>query len=386
MTTTQHLWPNLPFGADGGYGTEGDVLPRVTETADHVDLNKIWDEQAAVLAEWNAHRTALVDLISYWHTSVADAVPQAQNESSFELATEFGEPTALRPSSEYVALGYGFDDFDRATRYTWRALRDLDSRQLQGFHDEALASDNRLVTGTILQRLFSNVPEQNERGFSCVGLWANDGMVPPNFLGKSFPSSHNHYMISGAVDIDSGDLLEAVKHVREHGFGLTDSNQKLLCMCNERESEEIQSFRANEANNNSAISKWDFIPASNQPAFVLSGGGQLVGNQPPGEVFNLPSVGSYGPVSIVESSFIPSGYFAVIATTGPGSSSNVIGVREHVTPAYRGLRQLPGNQQGYPLIESFYTRAFGVGTRYRGAAVVYQLKATGTYDVPAILV
>ena len=147
--------------------------------------------------------------------------------------------------------------------------------------------------------------------------------------------------------------LEAVKHVREHGFGLTDSNQKLLCLCNEAQSEEIHSFRANEQDGNGIVSKGDFIPASNQPTFVLSGGGQLVGNQPPGTVFNLPSVGSYGPLSIVESSFIPSGYFAVVATTGPGSSSNVIGVREHVTPQYQGLRQLPGSQQGYPLIESF---------------------------------
>jgi hypothetical protein len=126
------------------------------------------------------------------------------------------------------------------------------------------------------------------------------------------------------------------------------------------------------------------LPASNQPSFILQGAGELVGNLPPGEVFGLPTVGKWGPVWIVETHFVPSGYFAVVATSGPRSASNVVGVREHTNTTYRGLRQLPGNQQGYPLIESFYTRAFGVGTRHRGAAMVYQLKATGSYDTPEI--
>jgi hypothetical protein len=311
-------------------------------------------------------------------------VPQGLNESSFEEASEFGEPESARPPSEHVLLGYGFKDFDRAARFTWKALRDMDARQVRAVHDGAMNSDNRLVTGTILQRLFSPQPEQNAQGNTCYGLWSADGMIPPDFLGASFDGNHTHYRITGGVDIDSGDLIDAVRAIREHGYGLVDSSQELVAFVNERESEVIQSFRANVENNNSQVSKWDFLPASNQPSFILQGAGELVGNLPPCEVFGLPTVGKWGPVWIVETHFVPAGYFAVVASSGPRSPSNVVGVREHTNAVYRGMRQIPGGVGTYPLTESFYTRAFGVGTRHRGAGIVYQLKASGSYDTPEI--
>lgn len=275
-----------PFGGEsGGYLTEGDVLPRVTQTVDGLDLNSIWLEMQTALAEWNSHRSAIVDLLSYWHTSTAEAVSQGVNEQSFEEASEFGEPEGLRPPSEHVLLGFTFRDFDRAARFTWKALRDMDSRQVRAVHDGALNSDNRLVTGTILQRLFLPMPEENGQGNTCYGLWSADGMTPPPFLGRAFDGDHTHYRVTGSEDIDSGDLLEAVKNIREHGYGLIDSNQQLIALVNERESDVIQSFRANVENNNDQTSKWDFLPATNQPSFILQGAGELVGNLPPGEVF-----------------------------------------------------------------------------------------------------
>lgn len=284
-TDFQSLLHLPPYGAEGGgYLTEGDALPRVTQTVDGTDLNSIWLEMQTALAEWNAHRSAIVDLLSYWHTSTAEAVSQGVNEQSFEEASEFGEPEGLRPPTEHVLLGFTFRDFDRAARFTWKAIRDMDARQVRAVHDGAMNSDNRLVTGTILQRLFSPEPEENGQGNTCYGLWSADGMIPPPFLGRTFDGSHTHYRVTGSVDIDSGDLLEAVKNIREHGYGRVDSNQQLIALVNERESEVIQSFRANVENNNTQVSKYDFLPATNQPSFILQGAGELVGNLPPGEV------------------------------------------------------------------------------------------------------
>lgn len=116
-------------------------------------------------------------------------------------------------------------------------------------------------------------------------------------MGKSFDKTHTHYLRSGSEDIDSADLEHALRHIREHGYGLTDSGQEAVALVNETESEVIQGFRANVENNNSAKAKWDFIPALNQPTFVLQNGGQLVGNQPTGEIFKLSRVGKYGPIS-----------------------------------------------------------------------------------------
>lgn len=380
-----HLLRLVPFGAEGGYSTEGDIIPRVTQTADQVDLNAIWTEMQATLALWNSHRSAVVDVLSYWTTSTADALSQGVNESEFELASEYGEPTSLRPPTQHALLGYDFQDYDRAARFTWKFLRDADARQVQAVHDEALNSDNSLVTKTILRRLFSPAPATNPEGITCYGLWSADGMVPPPFNGLSFdPATHTHYRVTGSSTIDSGDVEEAIKELRSHGYGLVDSNQKLLLLVNETESELVQSWRAGAENANDQVAKWDFIPAVNQPTFVLQGGGQLVGTQPPGEVLGLASVGSYGPVSVIESSFVPTGYFALVATSGPGSATNIVGVRQHTNPTYQGLRMIPGVQPNYPLTDSFYTRSFGVGVRHRGAGICYQLAAPGQYETPEI--
>ena len=380
-----NLWRIPPFGADGGYGTSGDALPRVTQTADNVDLNVIWSDAQAAMNVWNAHRTALVDLLSYWHTSAGDAVGIGPLESQFEEASEFGEPQGNRPSNKYWTAGYDFRDYDLATRFTWQALRDMDSRQVRAATDEALNSDNKLVTGTILDRLLSPVPQTNSFGLTCYGLWTgDDGLTPPDWNGHSFQSSHSHYQASGNTTLDSADIEDAVRHIREHGRGLLDSSETLIALVNETESELIQSWRAGAVSANSAKAKWDFIPAVNQPSFILENAGTMVGAQPSPTVHNLPRVGSYGPVSIVESQMVPEGYVIVVATGGPGSPSNPVGVRQHTVADYQGLRLLPGNQTGYPLIEAFHTRSFGTGIKNRSAALVYQLTASPNYTAPAV--
>lgn len=389
LTDLQSLLTLPPFGAEdirGGIISEGDILPRVTQTADQVQLNAIWAEMGQALGEWNAHRTAIVDLLSYWHTSSADAVPQALLESEFERASEYGEPVSMGPPAEYLLLGYTFEDYDRAARFTWRFLRDADARQVRAVLDEAMRGDNTTVTRTILNRLFSPTPEVNAQGNICYGLWSGtDGMTPPPVLGRTFDSSHSHFLASGSDTIDSGDLEICVTKIREHGYGLVDSPEELICLVNPTESEIIQSFRANVQNENGSIAKWDFVRAVNQPAFIISEGGSLVGSQPPGTVFTLPTVGKYGPLWIVESNFVPEHYMAVVASAGPGASSNCIGVRQHPNRAYQGLRQIPGAQPGYPLQDSFYSRSFGVGTRHRGAAVVTEITDAGGYTAPIVL-
>ena len=94
--------------------------------------------------------------------------------------------------------------------------------------------------------------------------------------------------------------------------------------------------------------------------------------------------GSYGPLWIVRSQYIPEGYFAVVATNGPNNPNNAVSVRQHTNAAYRGLRAIPGPVPSYPITESFWARCIGVGMRHRGAAAVTQVKASGAYEVPSI--
>lgn len=376
-------FPTTPFGFERGILTEADSVPRVTQTADGLDLNGVWLEHAAVLNDWNSRSANLAALVSYWHFSAADAIPKGFYRNQFELASEMGEPVGIRPGG-YELVGYRLDDYDVALRYSWRALREMDSRQVRGVFNDALAADNRLVVSKILDRLFDPTPGENEQGTPTLGLYSADGMEPAPFAGQTFEGTHTHYLVSGNTELDSGDVEGALKHVREHGFGVAESGQQLLLLCHPSDAETVMSWRAGQENANSAVAKYDALPSVGAPAFEIPG--QIVGQQAPAELFGVPIIGSYGPALVVESFHVPHHYVAVVATAGPNSLSNPIGVREHALPAYRGLRQIGGNVPGYPLQDSFLTRAFGVGTRHRGAAAVCQITDSGSYTAPTITV
>ncbi|OCB37263.1 hypothetical protein A5676_18330 [Mycobacterium malmoense] len=69
--------------------------------------------------------------------------------------------------SEYLLLGYTLDDFERATRFTWKALRAMTAEQVRSAVDGVLAADNKLVNGLIMRRLFDNTHHTNEWSHTC---------------------------------------------------------------------------------------------------------------------------------------------------------------------------------------------------------------------------
>ncbi|OBF01893.1 hypothetical protein [Mycobacterium sp. 852002-10029_SCH5224772] len=376
----QSLLKLLPYGGEGlGYNSEGDVLVNVT--ADGVDVNALWQEVQQVLSAWNSERNAVASLLSYYTINAADAVPQSIADESFEPASEYGEPESLRAPSNAILLGNTLVDYDKAGRFTWKFLRDSTAEQIRAVTNYALAADNKLCNGLVMDRMFNPAPQSNEFNHTCYPLWSNDGMVPPPYLGKTFDASHNHYLVSGADDIDSGDLEALINTVTEHGYGM-DAGSRLIAFMNPEEADEVSSFKAGETNNNTVIAKHDFIPSQGAPAYLQPE--NIVGEVAPAQYQGLKIDGSYGPLWIVRTQYIPAKYFAVVATSGANSPNNAVSVRQHTNAAYQGLRTIPGLRPGYPLQDSFWARCIGVGTRHRGAAAVMQIKATGNYVAPAI--
>jgi hypothetical protein len=229
--------------------------------------------------------------------------------------------------------------------------------------------------------MFNPAPQTNEFGHTCYPLWSADGMVPPPYLGKTFDNAHTHYLVSGAVNIDSGDLEALLTHVTEHGYGL-DPGSRLIAFMNPLEADEVASFKAGEVNNNTVVAKHDFIPSQGAPAYLQPE--NIVGEVAPAQYQGLKIDGSYGPLWIVRSQYIPVKYLLVVATSGANSPNNAVSVRQHTNAAYQGLRTIPGLRPGYPLQDSFWARCIGVGTRHRGAAAVMQIKAAGSYVAPSI--
>ncbi len=366
------------FGAESGYNTEGDVL--VNRTSEGTDLNQIFSEFVATLNIFNQHRSALTSLLSYPTTRQIDAVPQSVVGQQFERASEFGVPNGARMPNDLLKLAYDFEDYDIASRFTWKYLRDADARQVEAVHASILEAANRLMTTDILRRLFDPADSVSPEGNRIYGLYNGDGMFIPSYMGREFdPATDTHYLTSGAANIDASDVEALMRKVSLKGFG-ADSGRKLLVLVNPDEADEVARFRAGETQPDSTVSSYDFIPSAAAPPRLTHE--QIVGEKAPAEWGGLPVLGSYGPAYVISSAFMPRGYVAIVASAGPNAAGNPIGLRSHVNPAYQGLRIIPGRDQRYPLIESFYSLGFGTGTRHRGGAAVMQITTATTYTPP----
>lgn len=369
------------FGSEiaGGVHTAGDVL--VDRTADGVPLDTLWDTLREVLAVWKARQDEITSLLAFSTTEIAEAVPQTLGKFQFEESSEFGEPKAGQ-AGDSLLIGYGFKDYDLATRYTWKYLRDATARQVEHDMNAALEADQRLRSGKILQRILSPTEGLSPENHKIFGLFNGaDGIAPLEYLGKTFASNHTHYLVSGNATLDSADVEDSQNLILEHGYGTTQGS-RILVFASQNLCDQIAGWRAGEESRTGGpVAKFDFIPSADAPPFLSSE--FIVGTTPPAEYNNLRVMGSYGHALIVPHILIPDGYLLTVATSGPNSPQNVVGFREHVNPTYRGLRQIPGKGV-YPLVDMFYQRSFGVGVRHRGAAVAMQIKASGSYEPPAI--
>lgn len=370
------------FGSDGqgGYHTAGDL---VVATNDNVDLNALWGVYQDSMAIYNEAMDRLAALFTFPVTNPIESVPQV-GEAQFEEASEFGEPRGQRIEIDYFQLGYDFRNYDTATRYTWMFLRDADVRQVDAVHQEILRADRRLVFRKIMEAIFDNrnrTTDIRNQNYNVYPMYNGDGTVPPTYKGTTFDGTHSHYIVSGNSAIDSSDVEDAYSHIAEHGFGL-ENGTVFVMLANKAQVKEMRKWRAGQVSANGVVANYDFIPAANQPTMILPNAEGLLGSLPPDSFKGLRVVGSYADILIIEESYIPQGYFLMFGTGGAANLQNLVGLREHANPAYRGLRLLPGNQQRYPLVDGYYARSFGTGIRQRAGAVVVQIKAAGSYDIP----
>ena len=359
----------------------GDAL--VTHTADGVDLTSLWNELTEAWDAANAQRSAISNLLSYPTTDSAAIVPQNIMPPEFELASELGVPKSIGTPADTLVLGARLLDFDLAHRASWRYLRAASADQVRATMNSVLEADTRNINGTLMFRLFNPAQEKNEWQQPCYSIWNGaDGIAPPPWLGKSFDTDHTHFIPTGADQIDSDDLESGFRTVTEHGYGLKENGNQLLVFCNEAESEFIQSFRAGEVSRTSGpTAKFSFIPSVAAPPYLSPD--FVIGEPAPAQFGGLDVVGSYGPAYIIETTYVPAGYLAIVATGGPGALNNALSFRQHENPNYQGSRLIPGPNASYPITESFSARSFGTGTRHRGAAAVLQVTTDEDYSPPA---
>ena len=47
-------------------------------------------------------------------------------------------------------------------------------------------------------------------------------------IGRTFDGAHNHYLTTGSTSLDAEDVEVGIRHIREHGYGSTQSARFLL--------------------------------------------------------------------------------------------------------------------------------------------------------------
>ncbi|MGE2835137.1 hypothetical protein [Mycobacterium sp. SMC-4] len=364
----------------GQYGIVPAADALVSRTSDGYDINDIWDDFRDAVALLNTERNQVADLLSFRTLNAADVVAQNITPPNFELATEFGVPLSAGSPAEALPLGYTYKHHSLRSSLTWQALRVMDRRQVEGILNSILEADNKNLNGQILHRLFDPTVGKNEIGTNCFGLWSNDGIAsPPPFMGTHFPANTSHYIATQNATLDSQDLEDAYHMIRSKGYAI-DGRSQIIVLCNHAEAEKIATWRAGEeSRTDGPIAKYDFIASKKAPPFWT--GESVVGNVAPDEYHGHDVLGTYGYGWIMETPTIPQGYLAVVATGGPNSERNVVGLRE--AAGYEGLLTMPGNWREFPLVESFFVHSFGTGVRQRGGAVCLQVTASSTYTAPA---
>lgn len=382
QTETLPVWASMSItGADGpGVRSESDLI--VERTADGVLLSSLWDELQGVIGAWNSERLAITSLLAYPTIVNAEAVPQSISSESFEEAAEHSIPKTIG-QDDYLLMGYTLKDHDLRVASSWRFLRDVTSEQLLSQYGRGLEADAKLQTGLILDRLLRPAEDLNDHGHRVFGLWTgSDGIKPPNYMGKTWPSNTSHYWASGATQIDSLDIEDAIDAIQGKGYGRSTGSQ-IMIIANAVDGKYIRSWRAGvESRPSGPKAAYSFIQSAGAPARLEPA--NIIGAIAPSDFAGLPVEGSYGPAWLVETEFMPAGWVLVVATSGPNSPNNAVGMREHPNERYRGLRTVPGNFNGYPLADYFLTRQVGVGVRHRGAAVAIQVTASPTYTAPVI--
>jgi len=376
--------PEIAGGAQG-FNQSGDII---TQTVDGRSLNELWTEYQQALAQYNSDRDRLLASLTFNVTQVIEDVFQGGDTANFERASEFGVPRGIRAAvPTYFSLGYQFDWWDLAVRYTWMFLADADARQVDVLANMAMEADNRLMFNWILSAIFNNVTRVaniNNQNYNVYPIYNGDTTVPPRYKNNVFATGHQHFLASGAATVDPGDLTgvgSMYEHLSHHGYSWQEGSAVIL-MVNSAQMATIRGFRAGVSG-----AEYDFITAQSAPSWQLTDDDiiNLVdrpGSAPPGTFQGLAVEGRYGPMLVVQDDSIPAGYMFMYASGGSLNAQNLVGVREHANASLRGLRLVKGPDPDYPLIDSYYQRGFGTGVRQRGAAVVMKITA-GAYTIPA---
>lgn len=321
-------------------------------TSDNVDVNALWRDYQASLADYNGLTDDIVGALTFQTTEEIDYV--IQGAYSFEEYADYTLPDSH--DLTIYPIRYGIKAWDLRLAYTLRRILNTSSTELDARHAAALNADKDLVVKNVLKAAFTKEGLTLE-GVATYGFYNGDSVrIPPPWKNQTFLGTHTHYITTDSTSIGPEDLEAIEDHLVEHGF---EKNLELWI---------------NRAQRRSIMDLTDFVPARQ-----FSHDANLI-NLP-----TAPYIGSFGQLNIRIEDWVPSGYmFAFSRQGGANSPQNPIALRVARSESARGLKLWRGTNPEYPLVDSFYYREFGSGCRQFGNGVCCQVVSGTTYTSPTI--
>jgi hypothetical protein len=240
-------------------------------------------------------------------------------------------------------------------------------RQLDGIMLRSKNTRRHELLRTLFRNDSRSWEDENYGALTLVPLANGDAVVYPPIQGSESEATSDHFLVSGYA-----------------ASAISDTNNPVRTMVRKL----VQRFGAEQGNSNIGIfihsdqlnliaDLADFEEVTDR--FVVLGAD---GNTLSGLPQNVPGrvVGRVDGAWIIEWDWIPTGYLMGIHFGAPRP------VLQRVDPAETGLStglQLVSSDEKYPFEGSQWSDRFGLGVGNRLNGVVMQLKASGSYDIPA---
>ena len=230
--------------------------------------------------------------------------------------------------------------------------------------------DANTLRDEIFRPIFNNTavvfPDKINGDLTVQPLANNDGVKYIPVLGQTVEAIHTHYVVAGyaatAISATNNPIAAIRDHLEEH-FGAATGGANVVVFISQAQTALVE-----------LLPDFDAVPDN----FVRVG----VNTDIPERLPNVPGkiLGRCDGAWIVEYRYIPNGY--MLGTHLDAEAPMHMRVDPADTGLGQGLQMVAMDEQA-PFVAWHWRHRYGIGTKNRLNGVVLQLKANGTYDVPA---
>jgi len=321
----------------------------------------------AGLAEMNA---SLLSMSHYGDLFSVD--DEAEQEypigvtNGVEEATEYGMPDPKRGATTGHMLP--LKKWDRALGWTMMYLREARRAKLDADVRAAMNDIRDNWQKRLLTRFFTSTgntvgsTSNADVPFADAGSTDSTYVPPDSPEGESFDTTHTHLLRHAAIS--DTNLATTVEHLQEHGH-----QSPFDCIASRTD-----------------VSSWTGLTgfkAPEWPGILYHASGVERANVPEMTTYLGYVETDYGIVRIWPTPRVPTNYYGLFKSYGPGDPRNSLKVR--ISQAWGwGWRLVPGTWVNAPQMVAVMYNEFGVGVGDRVGGVLVEIDSSGSYATPTI--